>query len=684
MNFSIFSDVGSTPAFISTPEEDDNTTAPSLDITDPFWNRSLLLPLPNIIDPDLSSHPHLSQKSKDTAPAISSTPVGKHFNDDQVGEKEFIDDILNIDKTSPSVENRQQETAFRTTNLNDFSLSNYTGCDQHHLTTPSSQIGSNGQQNQASIDPSHANNECSPIFEHAHASCSQSANRSSMSPTSIVATTLAAAALKPSIVPIPITRVLHNHSAAKSKSTATKNVKATKKVSKHSRKMSKREAAKAATAAALSEELKLAHLAKTNQITDEELLLLKPKKKRRAAKFEKAIPSRFCHICSRTPKRVRLAVCSKIKSGTCRKVICEKCFVKYGYGDFEDAQKTNETEWLCPHCSGACPARAQCRTYQRINDRLRVSRLKQECPKRRLSKPSRCPSASKLEVTTPSDEENGNNFSERQSPEPNMEDDSYETMLLEEDDHVQGERSPDNMELEESMSDVPFQPPTQLQDMEAKEAINNLLSLEELIPPLQTTNVAISPTLEADDACFQKASEDNELFPQRCGTPKQNSITHSICEPIVNVQAVAEVMPANGHAIGSIDGQLWHSLNLSSVDNSSGGIGGPTLADTNDGITSSFTNYGDLGTSNISSQIFNFENTESVSKLEDAGQTVSNIDTYGGGENQDYGNFLEDSEVEKGNNIMANDLVLNSDENKISVDEHVREEEGYLDLIGTS
>jgi Zinc-finger domain of monoamine-oxidase A repressor R1 len=110
-------------------------------------------------------------------------------------------------------------------------------------------------------------------------------------------------------------------------------------------------------------------------VADAVLLLLKPKKSRKKAKFDSPVASRFCHVCSRTPKNVRLAVCCKITDGVCRKVICEKCFVEFGYGSFEGA--LHEKNWLCPHCAGVCPERAQCRTYSRINDKLRVSRLKQ-------------------------------------------------------------------------------------------------------------------------------------------------------------------------------------------------------------------------------------------------------------------------------------------------------------------
>lgn len=146
--------------------------------------------------------------------------------------------------------------------------------------------------------------------------------------------------------------------------------------------ISKREAAKAATVAAKALKDEIAFLANTKQITDEELLQLKPKKKRRSAKFENPIPSRFCHVCSRTPKNIRIAVCSQIREGTCRKVVCEKCFLDYQFGTFDHALNLRTSNWICPHCLEECPPRAQCSTYGRINDRLRVNRLKQERPSR--------------------------------------------------------------------------------------------------------------------------------------------------------------------------------------------------------------------------------------------------------------------------------------------------------------
>ena len=40
-------------------------------------------------------------------------------------------------------------------------------------------------------------------------------------------------------------------------------------------------------------------------------------------------PSRFCHICSRTSKKVGLMPCANFETGMCRKVICQKCFNEY-------------------------------------------------------------------------------------------------------------------------------------------------------------------------------------------------------------------------------------------------------------------------------------------------------------------------------------------------------------------
>ena len=143
------------------------------------------------------------------------------------------------------------------------------------------------------------------------------------------------------------------------------------------KRMSKREAARIALQKERKRDATLRQMVKDKTITDDELLQLKPKKKRRAAKFEKPRASRFCHVCSRTPKSVRLVTCANIQTGTCRKVVCIKCFETYNLGDFEAVEKGTQ-EWPCTHCTNQCPERAQCKTYQRTNDKLRLKRLKQE------------------------------------------------------------------------------------------------------------------------------------------------------------------------------------------------------------------------------------------------------------------------------------------------------------------
>lgn len=100
---------------------------------------------------------------------------------------------------------------------------------------------------------------------------------------------------------------------------------------------------------------------------------LKQKAVRKAAKFDNPIASRFCHLCSRQARSVRHAVCRRIGEGVCRKAVCEPCFREFGYGDFEEAFDLGN--WLCSHCSGICPERAQCLVYTRVNDRLREDRL---------------------------------------------------------------------------------------------------------------------------------------------------------------------------------------------------------------------------------------------------------------------------------------------------------------------
>lgn len=62
-------------------------------------------------------------------------------------------------------------------------------------------------------------------------------------------------------------------------------------------------------------------------------------------------PSRFCHICLRRAGRVTLLACGNALEGSCRKVVCEKCFESFGW-DWAAALKPNSM-WTCTHCRQA-------------------------------------------------------------------------------------------------------------------------------------------------------------------------------------------------------------------------------------------------------------------------------------------------------------------------------------------
>lgn len=137
----------------------------------------------------------------------------------------------------------------------------------------------------------------------------------------------------------------------------------------------KKDAARVASATRAKNDEEFERLRKANELLPEDIHRLKPKKVRRAARFKNPSPSRFCHICCRPRKHVRFAVCAEIRSGVCRKVICEKCFAEFGLGDFESATDTGTKSWLCTHCTHTCPRRAQCSTYTRVNGQVRLNRL---------------------------------------------------------------------------------------------------------------------------------------------------------------------------------------------------------------------------------------------------------------------------------------------------------------------
>ncbi len=88
--------------------------------------------------------------------------------------------------------------------------------------------------------------------------------------------------------------------------------------------------------------------------------------------YANATPSSHCHVCARTAKAVRFAICSRLQAGLCRKVICDKCFARFGW-DWDAA--LSDPDWVCPHCRDACPpGRSQCFIYARVNRKRETKR----------------------------------------------------------------------------------------------------------------------------------------------------------------------------------------------------------------------------------------------------------------------------------------------------------------------
>ena len=108
--------------------------------------------------------------------------------------------------------------------------------------------------------------------------------------------------------------------------------------------------------------------ARSDNATNKEHVKAKSSKSRKNNRSKLVKPSRFCHICTRITKKLNVVVCSNIETGTCRKVICEKCLTENGF-DFSEASEG--PEWICTHCRFICPTRAQCSTYNRINGERR-------------------------------------------------------------------------------------------------------------------------------------------------------------------------------------------------------------------------------------------------------------------------------------------------------------------------
>lgn len=641
----------------SSHQEQVNILDSSIDHMEPLWHTSELAPWSNIATPKIHMLTNPSQDSTPVGIAAPSAVIAEHSSNNPI----LTSVSLDMENTSRAASNDNQnhytasmdvttsdnlehplkpafglrDTKTLTPKNGNNSLIGFDQCEMSHM----------GTKWPASTAGTHASNSSLPIQ-----------TTTPQSPTSIVAATLATATLALSIVPVAVATVPHNYFISKSQSAQIKKPKLVKKANKQPRKLTKREAAKAATAAAQCEEMRLAHLAKTKQITDDELLRLKPKKKRRAARFDKPMPSRFCHICSRTPKSVRLAVCSKIKFGTCRKVICEKCFAKYRYGNFDNALDVEESAWLCPHCNENCPARAQCRTYQRINDRLRVSRLKQECPRRQPIKLAQCPSEPPVSGNV--EKRNADALENGLEEEPLSGNQYCDARTIGEE-HVQGVSSTENSEHHESMNENVVHLNEECKNMDDGQGLSDLLPLEGLIPPLVIPTEAVTPT--SDNSGNQQASKYTSHPPQNLEKNGGDLIIQNILNPIEEIQEPNEVMPSNVPVVEAYDDWLWQDLNSSPVESFCEGTGSSRKDDNKEDIIPDFQNDEVVGGCKMLNPLFDIDDIRDLRELGDIGQAAEEVST---GEIADHLSaipYLNDSQDAEANDAVTNDATRGTD-----------------------
>lgn len=108
---------------------------------------------------------------------------------------------------------------------------------------------------------------------------------------------------------------------------------------------------------------------KTANKVQEPIKKRKYKRRRRSRATKAGIPSKYCHVCTRSSVTTKTMVCSNVKKETCRKIICIVCAADFEWQELYNALSTNValSAWTCAHCRGICPARAQCHTYNRIN-----------------------------------------------------------------------------------------------------------------------------------------------------------------------------------------------------------------------------------------------------------------------------------------------------------------------------
>lgn len=82
------------------------------------------------------------------------------------------------------------------------------------------------------------------------------------------------------------------------------------------------------------------------------------KVKRQARRYVKPRRSRYCHLCARHERCVRMVGCTNIMQRTCQKSVCVKCIETYQLD-------VTVIDWKCPHCQRNCPSRAKCFSYDK-------------------------------------------------------------------------------------------------------------------------------------------------------------------------------------------------------------------------------------------------------------------------------------------------------------------------------
>mmetsp|Transcript_12184 Transcript_12184/g.12263 ORF Transcript_12184/g.12263 Transcript_12184/m.12263 type:complete len:196 (-) Transcript_12184:280-867(-) len=87
------------------------------------------------------------------------------------------------------------------------------------------------------------------------------------------------------------------------------------------------------------------------------------------------IAASFCHICGRrNGPQMTLKTCGNFKTGSCRKVVCERCIESYNLmSGSEIVDEITNVVWKCPHCVDSCPARARCHSYKISNQKRYAS-----------------------------------------------------------------------------------------------------------------------------------------------------------------------------------------------------------------------------------------------------------------------------------------------------------------------